>query len=74
MLRQGKSLPLASPSVWFLSPVRLPVPPLQQVLDSFELTTFRTSRTVLETVLLNLRFFAGHDDSLMPPSGVDSVD
>ena len=26
------------------------------------------------TVLLNLRFFARRDDSLMPPSGVDSVD
>ena len=38
--------------------------------SSLDVLSLRRSRAVL----LNLRFFAGHDDSLMPPSGVDSVD
>jgi len=42
--RRGKttypvvSLPPSARPLWLLSPVRLPVPPLQQVTDSFELT------------------------------------
>ena len=47
----GRTL-MTSEGRGILSPVRLPVPPLQQLFDYFEFITFRARRTVVVSVVV----------------------